>query len=110
MKTLIFLIIFLIPTVVGADGVDELRKAIDHEFQKVRYVPPVDTNIDRGKITRLLSRFNKVGFQPVISILPKGAGFSVGPVVISADRRYVSIGLTPFFSHIGRVDTFNFGR
>ena len=96
----------------GSKGIQELRYAIDYEMQKVRYIPPLDKDevIDRGKIIRALNKFNKVGFQPVISILPEGVSYNVGPVVISADRRYVRVGLTPFFSNIGRVDTFTFGR
>ena len=109
MKYLFPLIIFLIPSIT-LGGVDELRQAIDYEMQKVRYVAPIQEKTDRGNTVRMLSKFNKVGFQPVISLLPRGASFSVGPVVISADRRYVRIGIAPVFSNIGRVDTFNFGR
>jgi hypothetical protein len=48
-----------------------------------------------------------VGYQPVIQTLPEGTNMSA-TAVISADRRYVRISATPFFSTIGPVNTFNF--
>lgn len=48
-----------------------------------------------------------VGFQPVITVLPKGTNF-FATGVISADRRYVRITSVPFFSQIGDVTTFTF--
>ena len=59
--------------------------------------------------TRRSRSFNTVGFSPFITILPAGASLSAS-AVISADRRYVRIGVSPFFSFIGEVNTFNFGR
>ncbi len=47
-----------------------------------------------------------VGYQPVITVLPQGANFSV-TAVVSADRRYVRITSAPFFSGISQVNTFN---
>jgi hypothetical protein len=47
-----------------------------------------------------------VGYQPVIINLPSGANM-MAMAVISADRRYVRITPTPFFSSIGQVTTFN---
>jgi hypothetical protein len=52
-------------------------------------------------------RTGAVGYQPVITTLPEGANM-VATAVISADRRYVRITATPFFSTVGPVDTFNF--
>ena len=104
----IYVLLFIIEQV-RCDGIDDVRKSIDYESQKIRYIQPIDKYdniIDRGKITKALSKFNQMGFQPFISILPKGIQFSVGPVTISHDRRYVRIGLTPFFSGIGNVSTF----
>ena len=77
-------------------------------------------HINRGKTLYSLSKYDnnktyrsfvrsRVGFQPVITMLPQGASLSASAVV-SGDRRYVRIGLTPFFSTIGNVDTFNFGK
>jgi hypothetical protein len=48
-----------------------------------------------------------VGYRPVITTLPEGTNFQAS-AVISADRRYVRITSTPFFSLIGDVSTFNF--
>jgi hypothetical protein len=48
-----------------------------------------------------------VGFRPVITTLPEGTNFQAS-AVISADRRYVRVTSTPFFSLIGDVSTFNF--
>lgn len=47
------------------------------------------------------------GFFPVITVLPEGASLTASAVV-SPDRRHVRISLTPFFSSIGPVHTFNF--
>jgi hypothetical protein len=47
-----------------------------------------------------------VGYQPVIIALPAGGNFGASAVV-SADRRYVRVSATPFFSSIGDVHTFN---
>ncbi len=52
-------------------------------------------------------RAGAVGYQPVITTLPEGANMTA-QAVISADRRYVRITSTPFFSTIGPVNTFNF--
>ena len=48
-----------------------------------------------------------VGFRPIVTWLPTGTNFSAGAVV-SPDRRYVRMSLSPFFSSIPRVDTFNY--
>ncbi len=48
-----------------------------------------------------------VGYRPQLSIIPEGANFQTTGVV-SADRRYVRISPTPFFSQIIEVFTFNF--
>ncbi len=47
-----------------------------------------------------------VGYQPVVTVIPEGMVFSAAGVV-SADRRYVRIGLSPNFNGIGEVFTFN---
>jgi len=46
-------------------------------------------------------------YQPVISIIPEGSSLSAS-AVISADRRYVRMRLTPTFSQITDVFTFSF--
>ena len=49
-----------------------------------------------------------VGFQPQITVLPATTMASISQAVVSADRRYVRMSPTPFFSTIGDVKTFNF--
>ena len=53
------------------------------------------------------SRGGATGYQPVISNLSDGTTLTA-TAVISADRRYVRVQATPFFSTIGQVHTFNF--
>jgi len=48
-----------------------------------------------------------VGYQPVIELIPEGAMLMVS-AIISADRRYVRVTPTPFFSQILEINTFNF--
>jgi hypothetical protein len=48
-----------------------------------------------------------VGYAPVVTWLPEGASLGASAVV-SPDRRYVRMGLQPFFSRVVGVDTFNF--
>lgn len=48
-----------------------------------------------------------IGYQPVVSIIPEGSSLSAH-AVISADRRYVRLRLTPTFSQITDVFTFSF--
>jgi hypothetical protein len=53
-----------------------------------------------------IARQRRVGFRPVITRLPTGTSFSTNGIV-SADRRYVRIGVNVGFSSIGAVHTFN---
>jgi hypothetical protein len=48
-----------------------------------------------------------VGYRPIIQNFPTGANFNSN-AVISADRRYVRVSPSPFFSQITEVNTFNF--
>jgi general secretion pathway protein D len=45
--------------------------------------------------------------QPVITVLNEGTAVNV-QAVVSPDRRFVRLTLVPFFSQIGRVETFQF--
>jgi general secretion pathway protein D len=45
--------------------------------------------------------------QPVISVLNEGTAVNV-QAIVSNDRRFVRLTLVPFFSQIGRVETFQF--
>lgn len=48
-----------------------------------------------------------IGYQSVVQLIPEGASLSAAAVV-SADRRYVRIGVVPMFSTITDVFTFSF--
>ena len=48
-----------------------------------------------------------VGYQPMIIWLPSRRRTAVISAVVSADRRYVRITATPFFSGVSQVNTFN---
>src|SRR5207248_3901646 len=52
-------------------------------------------------------RTGAVGYRPIIPNFPTGANFNT-TAVISADRRYVRVSPSPFFSQITEVNTFNF--
>jgi hypothetical protein len=112
MKYLFLILILLCTPLAGADELDNLTKSIDVALQKTETDNYYIEGGDRGKILRKLNGYGmgRVGFRPVITVLPQGAWFSVNAAVVSADRRYVRIGITPFFSVVGAVDTFNFGR
>lgn len=49
------------------------------------------------------------GYAPVITTLPSGASLGASAVV-SPDRRYVRMNLSPFFSSVGPVQTFTFAN
>ena len=55
---------------------------------------------------RRLAARRSVGFAPVITTLPEGASMAASALV-SPDRRYVRVNVTPFFSRITGVSTFN---
>lgn len=59
------------------------------------------------KVAMRYYKEHRVGFQPVISILPDGTNMQAS-VVVSADRRYVRICTNPIFSSVTSVNTFNF--
>jgi type II secretory pathway component GspD/PulD (secretin) len=48
-----------------------------------------------------------VAYTPVIGLIPSGQTLTVTPVV-SADRRYVRLTLTPFFNQLVALNTFSF--
>jgi hypothetical protein len=54
-------------------------------------------------------RRSRVGFYPVITVLPEGTNM-MASAVISGDRRYVRANIAPIFSSVGRIDTFTFNR
>lgn len=48
------------------------------------------------------------GFRPQVTTLQDGPLMIAGPAVVSADRRFVRVHLSPQFRTIGEVQTFNF--
>ena len=54
-----------------------------------------------------IRRTGAVGFQPIIQIVPDGTTFSA-QAVVSPDRRYVRIGVSPMFTNLTDVFTFTF--
>ena len=52
-------------------------------------------------------RSGAVGYQPVITTLPEGTNM-FATAVVSADRRYVRVTVTPLFSGVGQVTQFSF--
>lgn len=90
MKKLIFIFAIIISNNVFSQDISykQLRQTADNN----------NLNFPRG---------NAVGYQPVITTIPSGA-FLSATSVISADRRYVRISLSPIFRDIRHVQTFNF--
>jgi hypothetical protein len=72
-----------------------------------RALPTQSDILRRRRALGAFGRGGAVGFQPIIEVLPEGTMLSVSGVV-SADRRYVRIGVAPVFSTIGDVQTFTF--
>jgi general secretion pathway protein D len=52
-------------------------------------------------------RGGAVGFQPIVQSFPEGRMMSA-TAVVSADRRYVRVAVSPIFSQVGDVQTFTF--
>ena len=60
-----------------------------------------------ARVNAALRGRGAVGFMPQLTVLPEGTQM-MGQSVISADRRYVRISMSPFFSRIANVQTYNF--
>ncbi len=69
----------------------------------------VSSQVSRPFVISLIPTvgFFSTGFQPVIQFIPDGVQLSVS-AVISADRRFVRLTVTPFFTNITDVFTFSF--
>jgi hypothetical protein len=65
------------------------------------------TPLDFARRAAFFGGGGAVGYQPIIQTLPEGTMMQVTGVV-SADRRYVRIGVVPSFTLIGDVTTFTF--
>jgi hypothetical protein len=59
-----------------------------------------------GNQAGLLGRRSAVGYQPVITQLPEGSFLTVNHAT-TADRLYVLVSVSPFFSQVTSVTTFN---
>jgi hypothetical protein len=76
---------------------------------------PVRRPMRDENVARALAEFGRsrgalvgaVGFQPIVQVIPEGAIMGAS-AVISADRRYVRIGVNPVFNNITDVFTFSF--
>ena len=51
--------------------------------------------------------FGGIGFAPVVRIIPEGASLAV-QAVVSPDRRYIRLALSPTFNQIIDVAVFSF--
>lgn len=80
----------------------ETRQAVA-EMQASRRQPIIQA----GGVRRASSGAGGVGFAPIISLIPEGSSLSARPVV-SHDRRYVRIGISPAFNQITDVSVFSF--
>lgn len=69
----------------------------------------VSSQVSRPFVISLIPTvgFFSTGFQPVIQFIPDGVSLFVS-AVISADRRFVRLTVTPFFTNITDVFTFSF--
>lgn len=68
----------------------------------------VQSNVNRPFVISVAPTvgFNSVGYQPVIQFVPDGVTLTVS-AVISADRRFVRLNVTPFFSNVTDVFTYS---
>jgi hypothetical protein len=62
---------------------------------------------DLARQAALFGNRGAVGYQPIIITLPTGT-IMTATAVVSADRRYVRVGVAPTFSLVGDVTTFTF--
>ena len=56
-------------------------------------------------VTPVVGSRGAIGFQPVITNIREGIGFSA-MAVVTGDRRYVRLSVAPFFSQVIGVDSF----
>jgi hypothetical protein len=89
------------------------RSNLMQEFKNLEYSPAArELAVARRKASldgRFLGQMrNSVGYRPIISFFPQGDMMTVGPVIVSPDRRYVRIGISAARTGIGHVHTFNF--
>ena len=89
------------------------RTALEPAGRKTSRIPRIrDTGAAGRRAARSYAqsrrnRVGAVGFTPVVQFIPEGV-FLSGTAVISADRRYVRVSMTPVFNTITDVFTFTF--
>ncbi len=66
-----------------------------------------DEFLNARRLTQSGRRRAGVAYQPIISVIPEGSSLTA-QAVVSGDRRYVRLRLTPTFSQISDVFTFSF--
>jgi hypothetical protein len=88
------------------ERVDALVKIYQKREERVDEEKTIEARRERA-MSPARAGGRSVGYAPVITWLPEGTSLGASAVV-SPDRRYVRMSLQPFFSHIPRVDTFNF--
>lgn len=89
------------------------RSDLMQQFKGLEYSPAAKEFAVSRRRASLDGRFlgqtrGSVGYRPIISFFPQGDMMSVGPVIVSPDRRYVRIGVSAAKTGIGHVHTFNF--
>ena len=80
------------------------RRVVDREARQV--VAEMLESRQRG-VVPAGGAFGGVGFAPVVSLIPEGASLAV-QAVVSPDRRYVRMALSPSFTQIIDVAVFSF--
>ena len=69
------------------------RSNLMQEFKNLEYSPAArELAVARRRASldgRFLGQRNAVGYRPIISFFPQGDMMTVGPVIVSPDRRYV---------------------
>ena len=83
-----------------------LDRTIASQFRQAAYLQQLAAQRAQAA-ARWQQGVGTVGYRPVITWLPLGTNFTAGAVV-SPDRRSVRMSLSPIFSSIPRVDSFNY--
>ena len=85
-------------------------KSTDEAFKSFRVSRQAGATLSAGRQVPVVTGAQNIGGvanQPVISVIPEGISLS-GAAVISADRRYVRLSLSPQFTNVTDVFTFSF--
>jgi len=99
-----------LPTHHRSDAVRPLSKAAQASFKSFRVSRQTGAGISTGRQVPVVTGSQNVGGianQPVITVIPEGISLS-GAAVISPDRRYVRLSLSPQFTNVTEIFTFSF--